>query len=73
MYISGTDCTFIYSFLFVFSKILRYLLPAFGLQEQNDPTENNIDAWGMLDYPNFYILPTNYARMEQHRHPRLGK
>lgn len=47
-------------------QVLCHLLSASGVQEQDDTTESCSYDRRMLDYPNCYILLTNYARLEQY-------
>lgn len=49
-------------------QVLRHLLPAAGLQAQDDPRQSGSDAQRLLAHPHFHLLPTHHAKLERHRH-----
>lgn len=52
----------------VLFQVLRYLLPATGLQTQDDPSPSGSDAQRLLAHPYVHLLPTHHAKLERHRH-----
>lgn len=55
-------------FICVLFQVLRYLLPASGLQKQDDAGESGSDAQWLLDHPHIHLLFTHHAKLERHRH-----
>lgn len=49
-------------------QVLRYLLPAAGLQTQDDPAQSGGDAQWLLAHPDIHLLSTHHAKLERHRH-----
>lgn len=49
-------------------QVLRYLLPAAGLQTQDDTNQSGGDAQWMLAHPPFHLLSTHHAKLEHHWH-----
>lgn len=45
-------------------QVLCYLLPASGLQEQDDSVAHCCDAWRVLGNPDIYFFPPYHARLE---------
>lgn len=54
-------------------KVLRYLLPASGLPEQNDAHASLSDDRRLLGYSHLHLLPAHHAGLEQHRHRQPGE
>lgn len=54
--------------MFVLFQVLRYLLPAAGLQTQDDPNQSSSDAQRLLAYPSIHLLLTHHAKLERDRH-----
>lgn len=52
----------------VLFQVLRDLLPAAGLQTQDDPGESGSNAQQLLAHPHIYLLLTHHAKLERHRH-----
>lgn len=52
----------------VLFQVLCYLLPATGLQAQDDPGPSGSDAQWLLGHPHIHLLPTHHAKLERHRH-----
>ena len=45
-------------------QVLCHLLPAFGLQEQDDPSAHRINAGRLLGHPHVYLFSPYNARLE---------
>lgn len=56
----------------VLVQVLRHLLPAPCVSEQNDPDASGADDWWLLGHPHLHLLPTYHAGLEQHRHQPPG-
>lgn len=54
----------------VWLQVLRHLLPAAGLQTQDDPGQSGGDAQRLLAHPYIHLLPSHHAKLEHHRHRR---
>lgn len=64
----STSVVEFFSLLCVLFQVLRNLLPAAGLQAQDDPRQSGGDAQRLLAHPHFHLLPTHHAKLERHRH-----
>lgn len=49
-------------------QVLRYLLPAAGLQTQDDTNQSGGHAQWLLAHPHFHLLSTHHAKLEHHWH-----
>lgn len=49
-------------------QVLRYLLPAAGLQTQDDTNQSGGDAQWLLAHSHFHLLSTHHAKLEHHWH-----
>lgn len=58
----------VYLCVCVLFQVLRYLLPAAGLQTQDDPGQSGSDAQRLLAHSHFHLLPSHHAKLERHRH-----
>lgn len=58
----------IFTYLSHVWQVLCNLLPAAGLQEQDDTCESVFDAWGVLGYPLVHLLSPHHAELECHWH-----
>lgn len=65
------DHTFI--LILIYLQVLRYLLPAFGLPEQNDANASGSDDRWLLGHSHFHLLPSHHAGLEQHWHWPVGE
>lgn len=64
----------IYYFTSVFVlQVLRDLLPASGLPEQNDANASVSDDRRLLGHSHLHLIPAHHAGLEQHRHSRPGE
>ncbi|XP_061643194.1 uncharacterized protein htr4 isoform X2 [Phyllopteryx taeniolatus] len=49
-------------------QVLRHLLPASGVPQQDDAHARGADDRRLLGDPHLHLLPAHHARMERHRH-----
>ena len=54
-------------------QVLRYLLPASGVPEQNDTHASGSDDWRLLGYSHIHLFPAHHAGLEQHWHRPPGE
>lgn len=54
-------------------QVLRYLLPASGLPEQNDAHASGFNDGWLLGHSHVHLLPAHHAGLEQHRHRPRGE
>lgn len=54
-------------------QVLRYLLPASRLPEQNDAHASGSDDRRVLGYSHLHLFPAHHAGLEQHRHRPPGE
>ncbi len=52
----------------VFFQVLRNLLPAAGLQTQDDSGQSRSDARWLLAHPHIHLLSTHHAKLERNWH-----
>lgn len=54
-------------------QVLRYLLPAAGLPEQNDAHASDFNDRWLLGHSHFHLFPAHHAGLEQHRYRPPGE
>lgn len=54
-------------------QVLRYLLPAAGVPEQDDAHARGSDDRQLLGDSRLHLLPAHHAGLEQHRHRPPGE